>query len=764
MTTTSPYGKPGKKHDRCDMGSVLDILDRSAACTLCSTITDRLRNFEGRRSITLDETAKKATALSFKNEAVTMNMSNVFVCLQFYPRWIELMDLSGYFSDYAENLSEINRKAPFTFPGSNTMQCDFDLTTRPTSGDMYRHQDGRTDLVNQRLLSLVKLHDPYQRRDTQQLFERRIDVTAPSFSLLRSWLQLCRAEHGDWCNHSERLLTHKAQFRVVDVHRRCVVMAPTSCQFAALSYVWGGEQFTASSHDLVYLPWYLPDDRKLSKTIVDAMHLCRKLGIFYLWVDALCIAQNPFQNLDKAVQIPLMDRIYRSAAITICAASSARAADGFLGPGHRQVTQNIFEFKGEKYAETQPRFMYGVDDQLWNWRAWTYQERLLSRRVLLIAERQVHWICQCDAWMESTISEPQTPGHIGLLHEPSNSRKYLPEWQWGLKQTQSLPGTNYTYGDGDSFFTTYELVVSQYTARRIGYPRDGLNGIKAVLNVLNETHSNRGPFLWGLPSHYFDFSLLWMPRSGALQADIIRNTLAIPSWSWAAWFNESSTGVGWDISHGFEEPSDLPAIEWFVLRKDGTSKPIASTQWNSPKKATVCGLRAEHASTAAPLVSLRLIGEDDFLDDFFLHFKTTVATLKISPKLPWKGNPMDDVADIPTHSRHLWENATRQDYHKLLDTADQCAGHILLSSQNHNRVGSSVELVFFSYAKEYDLAVEKPLELLSKTENQSGWQIVNAMLLTKSRKCTFFERQALAKVWKDAWLATSPEARWIVLG
>jgi hypothetical protein len=134
--------------------------------------------------------------------------------------------------------------------------------------------------------------------------------------------------------------------------------------------------------------------------------VCRKLSVQYLWVDAICIAQRPYLNPDKELHVGQMDRIYRYALLTICAASSTSAATGMTGLHGRANHQEVIQFQGKSYIQPQSRFEAGLDLQLWSWRAWTLQERMLSRRTLFNTERQAYWACQCDTWMESTVANP----------------------------------------------------------------------------------------------------------------------------------------------------------------------------------------------------------------------------------------------------------------------------------------------------------------------------------------------------------------------
>lgn len=66
----------------------------------------------------------------------------------------------------------------------------------------------------------------------------------------------------------------------------------------------------------------------LSQTVQDAILVTRKLGVRYLWVDALCIVQDDESSKNK--EIDRMGKVYANAVLTISASSSQSAAEGFL--------------------------------------------------------------------------------------------------------------------------------------------------------------------------------------------------------------------------------------------------------------------------------------------------------------------------------------------------------------------------------------------------------------------------------------------------
>ena len=315
---------------------------------------------------------------------------------------------------------------------------------------------------------------------------------------------------------------------------------------------------------------------------------------------------------------------------------------------------------------------------------------------------------------------------------------------------------------------TYELVVSQYTARKIGDPRDGLNGINGILNVLSES-SGRGSlitFYWGLPSPWFDFSLLWRPRSGAGRSDIVEKEWSIPSWSWAAWFGGRSLGVEWDISDaGFTDPIIKPAIKWFLVQRDGTSNELSSVHVAvESERIPVCGIISDHAENTPPLLPSDLVDKSDF----YLHFQTTVARLRVGTKLVWRDGTRDLMEWVPEHGRRFVEDFVPDAPYEIVDSEGGCIGHVVLTkNQNASYEGTEATFAFLSYAREFHYSIvgsEQLKTIKPGTSKSDDWSIVNCMLIVQRDGYPVYERLSLGKVSQTAWLAAGPGTQWVVLG
>ncbi|KAH8886107.1 HET-domain-containing protein, partial [Thozetella sp. PMI_491] len=233
-------------------------------------------------------------------------------------------------------------------------------------------------------------------------YGRVLDRCRIDLALCRAWLRYCRNAHGKACSCPKWSATlarpEGINFRLVDVDRNMLVeMDAAECEYAALSYVWGPaecrrglvELTTANIRSLL-APGSL--DWRVGKTVLDAMEVVRSIGLRYLWVDRLCIMQNG--DADKGKQIGQMDRIYGSAAITIVAATSEHSDAGISGvTAERSITQLGDQVSCNPPINVLLPVSPNRDLSPWTDRAWTLQEKLLSRRLLVFHHGVVDFYC-----------------------------------------------------------------------------------------------------------------------------------------------------------------------------------------------------------------------------------------------------------------------------------------------------------------------------------------------------------------------------------
>jgi hypothetical protein len=136
--------------------------------------------------------------------------------------------------------------------------------------------------------------------------DKKVDL-----DLVTSWMQWCDTTH-DYSSEPLKYTSAVKDVRFIDIKNRCIVKQDGPVRYAALSYTWGTRRqycLYKENADFLQLVGSLDhDDVSLRKGVVDAVEVCAKAGVPYLWVDALCIIQDDTEG--KMAQIQNMDSIY----------------------------------------------------------------------------------------------------------------------------------------------------------------------------------------------------------------------------------------------------------------------------------------------------------------------------------------------------------------------------------------------------------------------------------------------------------------------
>ncbi|KAK3941118.1 heterokaryon incompatibility protein-domain-containing protein [Diplogelasinospora grovesii] len=209
---------------------------------------------------------------------------------------------------------------------------------------------------------------------------------------IKKWLDDCMTEHPfDPPELPRRVLDLGTDDSSIRLHQS---QTGERARYAALNYCWGSgtQHLTTTTSNLGDHLLALPG--RLPQTISDAIEVCRKIGIRYLWVDALCIIQD--DDGDKLDQIANMRSIFKESTLTIVAASAGKATDGFL-TNEKQCLKPIAQLpifvnestSGTVYLGSDKRGHPYLDAEPLFERGWAFQELLLSPRIILFDSYQV---------------------------------------------------------------------------------------------------------------------------------------------------------------------------------------------------------------------------------------------------------------------------------------------------------------------------------------------------------------------------------------
>ncbi|KAK2598787.1 hypothetical protein N8I77_012174 [Diaporthe amygdali] len=349
-------------------------------------------------------------------------------------------------------------------------------------------------------------------------------------------------------------------------------------EYLALSYCWGQSNEPAKTTRAILQQrkkrletWYLP------KTIQDAIGLTRRMGVRYLWVDAICIiqadAEDPyFEDWEK--EAFKMASYYAHAR---CLISALGASDSSQGIFTERLAQKYPQRNSPiAFDDARNQVLYvPVDDITFHIefssqpllaRGWCFQERILSPRALHWSTNCLYWQCQSMTQASEVDPEDTIPRPMPIMarDEPHIFRQ---DAEFAL--TRSWVRVAYTF-----------------LPTRFTYPTDRLLAIQSLGSRLAEIHGV--DYFAGVFGSQLTKGLLWRLRFGSVDFEKLP---FFPSWSWASC--STNSGSIPDFEETFSPGRSL-------IRQDGRGRVFPPTgsavDFSTPEKRS---LRLE-----APLVEV----------------------------------------------------------------------------------------------------------------------------------------------------------------
>lgn len=221
-------------------------------------------------------------------------------------------------------------------------------------------------------------------------------------------------------------------------------------------------QLTLTSHNKAMLLQNI-NLEDLSRNFQDAAQFSRMMGYSYIWIDSLCIIQRCFQHelgspcnsLSKADwehESKQMANVYASAECTISACGSADSSGGCFRSRNPLVyfpchilTEKQAGATGQRGLAVRARrdefwantFQTQVDQSPLSGRAWAFQERMLSRRMIHFGTSMIFFECA------TLFASEQQPTGIydgkDILAADGSRHKYPDLRRWSDMLTPFLP-------------------------------------------------------------------------------------------------------------------------------------------------------------------------------------------------------------------------------------------------------------------------------------------------------------------------------------
>jgi hypothetical protein len=231
---------------------------------------------------------------------------------------------------------------------------------------------------------------------------------------VKSWVAGCQVEHNHHCSKDllvgcgrylpTRLLyfgdNTSNQLRLQETHS--LDFDGPDIEYLALSYCRSinglppSQKLTLGKKD----EWKSQiNENELPLTFKHAIYLTRKLGLKYLWVDALCIIQDSRE--DQRLESSNMGKVFANAYCTI--ATSADANGGCFSNRTSSLLNFPCYLRCSRTKALTVRYQWDtynpesfakeVDHKKLSSQSWGFQERLLSRRIIHFGSRFLFFEC-----------------------------------------------------------------------------------------------------------------------------------------------------------------------------------------------------------------------------------------------------------------------------------------------------------------------------------------------------------------------------------
>ncbi|KAK4455192.1 heterokaryon incompatibility protein-domain-containing protein [Podospora aff. communis PSN243] len=349
-------------------------------------------------------------------------------------------DISSFLAEKRQTLGCI--RCTLLFAALQQVALEFPGPYRPRVRgfiDLSGHYDPNKDPVGQPYINLEiaepSVHFEFFRNDNVPcppsllpflpLGNENPETTSSEASLLwaKSWLQTCTESHTK-CKASAGSFFPA---RVLDVGLETEVAPDVRLlvseggehhgeKYVCLSHCWGPKPFLQTLSDNIEDHKRVIALEDLPPNFQDAIDMTRRLGLRYIWIDSLCIVQDDLEDWRK--ESARMASIYEHAFLVLSATKSSDAYEGmYTSETHKTHTIKLPTSAQGPHPGCDEQHGAAADKNddsefvifyrkplthlrgFSQWelpttlRAWIFQERILSTRILHFGPEELTWEC-----------------------------------------------------------------------------------------------------------------------------------------------------------------------------------------------------------------------------------------------------------------------------------------------------------------------------------------------------------------------------------
>ncbi|ETS74973.1 hypothetical protein PFICI_13457 [Pestalotiopsis fici W106-1] len=304
------------------------------------------------------------------------------------------------------------------------------------------------------------------------------DTNTPEvFELARLWLDCC-SRHDSCDAQKDTPLPTRLVELTGDLElplRLCVTKENWRGKYVSLSHCWGKElPFRTTSDNIDSLIKGFKVEL-LPQSFRDAVTLTWELGFKYLWIDALCIIQGNLE--DWARESAAMTQVYYNATLMISATAATDSSVGIFKP-RKCFTSHRFGPNGSLLWQSPAIFpSTSADEEPLDRRAWSYQEKVMAKRILHFRKNEMGWSCLTSAFSESRGTTPVD----GPVDDSPSIKRYAHKFLGVKSPDVDLGGLK---RDQQGALCQWYNILSGYTHRDLTNPRDKLPALSGLSHGL----------------------------------------------------------------------------------------------------------------------------------------------------------------------------------------------------------------------------------------------------------------------------------------
>ena len=305
-------------------------------------------------------------------------------------------------------------------------------------------------------------------------------------------------------------------------------------RYITLSHCWGGKVSLTTTTDNLSAHKKAIPLASMPPTFRQAVHISKRLGIQYLWIDSLCILQNSKDDWER--EASKMGDVYKGSYLTIAARAASSAEVGcFIA--RREASTCRIEYQspdrslsGSIYILDPAFQLERITETPLDTRGWVLQERILSPRILHYGAQQIYWECR-EATIRQDGKYPDINQDNLRLHGFKQSLDvHVPCDQ--IFYANNLRPREWTPQKFDLYarMAQWYCLVSMYSVRKLTFGSDKL---PAIAGIAKTAAAFTGySYIAGLWREDILAGLLWY-RAGIEGSNEPLASLKLPSWSWA---------------------------------------------------------------------------------------------------------------------------------------------------------------------------------------------------------------------------------------